>query len=446
MKKIISALTLAVSLWTMADAYNVETAVQNCIDDVVALQQWPWANTVTVTFKVSGLEATNAVDVALTGVIEGTEIEIPPSAVKGLTRGLIPGGYSVSFNPMDVPALVERKAVSKFQVRVVPTLSAIDPTEPLYLIVDLESGTHQYLSRLDILSGAYGAYERHPAWIQGCSALNDCLIWTGVTADNAYRTTKLVLRRIPAGTFTMGSPSDEVERYSNEDRHQVTLTKDHWIGVFECTQKQYELIMGSNPSGNKGDRRPVEKVTYQAIRGNDAGAKWPNSSDVDADSFLGKLRAKTGLALDLPTEAVWEYACRAGTTTSLYTGENLTDATTCPNLAEVGRYGKNQNDAVGGYNAGATTVGSYKPNAWGLYDMLGNIQELCLDWWMNNLGTAATTDPVGGTRNSSNPLIVRRSGSWYDSAKKCRAAYREYIGSGGAYNFIGFRIALPIVE
>ncbi|MCL1921077.1 MAG: InlB B-repeat-containing protein [Kiritimatiellaeota bacterium] len=220
-----------------------------------------------------------------------------------------------------------------------------------------------------------------------------------------YKTTKLVLRKIPKGTFTMGSPTSELGRSDNwnvgyddewgwEEQHHVTLTQDFYIGIFEMTQKQYELVMGTNPSvvssvvANEGDTQPVENVSYNDIRGVSQGAQWPTNNQVDASSFMGKLRAKTGLTFDLPTEAQWEYACRAGTTTALNSGKNLTDEDLCPNLDELGRYYFNWSDGKGSFLFygfemplyGHTKVGMYKPNAWGLYDMHGNVSEWCLDW------------------------------------------------------------------
>ena len=257
-----------------------------------------------------------------------------------------------------------------------------------------------------------------------------------------YKTTKMVLRKIEPGTFTMGSPDSELGRSSREAQHEVTLTNAYYIGVFETTQKQYELIMGSNPSYYEGDARPVASVSYNMLRGSDKGATWPVSYDVDETSFFGKLRSKTNLILDLPTEAQWEFACRAGTTTALNSGKNLSDEDKCDEMAEVGRYGYNQNDGKGGYTNAYTTVGSYLPNAWGLYDMHGNVFEWCLDWYQGNLGSDAVTEPLGTSWGTDRVL---RGGSWGDDAYICRSANR-YI-SYFSYPFIGsssygFRVVL----
>ena len=271
-------------------------------------------------------------------------------------------------------------------------------------------------------------------------------------SDDTCRTTELWLRRIPKGTFTMGSPKDEVGRGSNETRHQVTITEDFYIGVFEITQKQYSLIYGSNPSYYKGDTRPVESVFYSTIRGtgSTAGAGWPAYGHaVDEDSFLGKLRAKTGQTFDLPTEAQWEYACRAGTTNALNTGRNLTSTGRDSAMDEAGRYDYNRNDGKGGYSYYHTKVGSYLPNAWGLYDMHGNVYERCLDWWNRDLGSSAVTDPRGPNSGSDR---VMRGGSWDSSAQYCRSAYRDgqypsNLNSHSYYYYYGFRVVLlPNVE
>ena len=300
--------------------------------------------------------------------------------------------------------------------------SPVDPppvvTNRLYVVIDLSEGTNaasfaiSYLD--DVPEGG----------------------WT-----EEYKTTKLVLRKVEAGKFTMGSPEDELGRNDNEVQHEVTLTKPFFAGVFEVTQKQYELIMGNNPAYYQGDSRPVERVSYNMLRGTDKGAAWPANNEVDSDSFFGILRAKTGLNFDLPTEAQWEYACRAGTTTALNSGKNLSDDKKCDEMAEVGRYWHNGGGDEGddGKYFAHTKVGSYLPNAWGLYDMHGNVCEWCLDWWGDWNGDPAT-DPKGNTDGIKRVL---RGGSWIDRyAHECRSAYRSHGNTVNNYSEFGFRVFL----
>ena len=259
--------------------------------------------------------------------------------------------------------------------------------------------------------------------------------------NDICRTTELWLRWIPKGTFIMGSPESELGRYSDETQHEVTLTQDYYIGVFECTQKQWELVMGSNPSYYKGDCRPVDNVSYNMIRGTgaQAGSGWPRYGHaVDVTSFMGRLQEKTGLIFDLPTEAQWEYACRAGTTTPFNSGNKLTSISLYSAIMdEMGRYYGNQSDGKGGYTSGHANVGSYLANDWGLYDMHGNVYEWCLDWFDLNNETASKADPVGSTTGSYRMI---RGGSWGDDAPYCRSAYRSaYYPSGSSYYF-GFRV------
>ena len=248
--------------------------------------------------------------------------------------------------------------------------------------------------------------------------------------DDACKTTELWLRYVPAGKFRMGSPESEYGRGSREVAHQVTLTKGFYIGVFEMTRKQYELITGGDPSGSDAETYPVVNVTFNSLRGTDKGAKWPQNDEVDEASFMGIIRAKTGLRFDLPTEAQWEYACRATTSTAFNNGKNLDDADL--NLPEIAYYQENA--------GGARKVGSLKPNKWGLYDMHGNVWEWCLDWYYDNLGTDDVVDPVGLMTGNQKTL---RSGSFNDEASACRSAYRAHTETDHNMDRLGFR---PVIN
>jgi formylglycine-generating enzyme required for sulfatase activity len=292
-----------------------------------------------------------------------------------------------------------------------------------YLVIDLSGGTNATTYPV--------SYYRSLADLPG---------GVGVNSD-AYKTTNMVFRRIPTGTFIMGSPTNELGRedgWGDEPQHQVTLTQPFYIGVFEVTQKQWERVMGTWPSyfnnASYRDARPVEQVSYSMIRGASAGAGWPATNSVDTDSFMGRLRARTGKVFDLPTEAQWEYAGRAGTTTALNSGKNLTDLYQCPNISEIGRYwynggsGWSQSGGTGDTSVGTAKVGSYLPNAWGLYDIHGNVWEWCLDLYLAHEGSGR----------------VVRGGGWSYPASYCRVAYRSSTYPDFANFDLGFRVALPL--
>ena len=302
----------------------------------------------------------------------------------------------------------------------------------LYLVIDLSGGTNAASYPISYLDA-----EPQGGW------------------TDEYKTTKLVLRRIQPGTFTMGCETTEKGCHDDSDAvpHEVTISQPFYIGVFEVTQKQYELVTGIKPSyfSNSScyEARPVEQVSWNKIRGNSSTYNWPGSSEVDSSTFMGKIRAKTGITtFDLPTEAVWEYACRAGTTTALNSGKNLTSAQRDANMAEVGRYWYNGEQWYMSYSPSSTVVlgtakvGSYQPNAWGLYDMHGNVSEWALDWYQSrsSFTASAVADPVGPPSGSCRVL---RGGSWRTtSASYCRSASRGCDNPSREYDgiHIGFRL------
>ena len=327
----------------------------------------------------------------------------PPSVPLDIPLRNVPEGFAPY--PVQADAAIDRGLVG--------TPGSDAPAE--YLVIDLSGGT---------------AAETFPA--RQTATPPDL-------GDDTCRATELWLRKILPGTFVMGSPDDEPGRgKSREVYHQVTLTTPFYMGVFPVTQKQYALVTGNDPSSFKGDTRPVEMVNFRMIRGRNLGPRWPLDNQVDADSFMGVLRQKSGLVVDLPTEAQWEYACRAGTETAFHNGKGVT-GNVCPNMAETGRYRGNMGDGRGGYE-NHTKVGMYQPNAWGLYDMHGNVSEWCLDRWVSNLGCGPAIDPVGGGGEADAKLRALRGGSWNDGAGPCRAAYRVVGDALCCVSFYGFRV------
>ena len=263
-----------------------------------------------------------------------------------------------------------------------------------------------------------------------------------------YKTTNLVLRRIPGGVFAMGSPTNELGRGTDEPLHAVELTKDYYVGVFEVTQKQWERVWGTWPSyfsnATCRDSRPVEQVSYNDIRGTAAGTNWPADGNVDTNSFLGRLRTKTGLSVDLPTSAQWERACRSGTTNALNSGHDLTNVAADVRMDAVGRYiynGGMEYASTGTTAVGTAAAGSHAPSPWGLYDAHGNVWEWCLDWYESSpAGTLDPTGPATGIRR------VLRGGAYFENAGTCRSANFRGNGLVPSYreNNAGFRLALTL--
>lgn len=303
---------------------------------------------------------------------------------------------------------------------------------PRYVVIDLSSGAEstEYPVRFSVV---------------GPNLSND-----------VCRTIELWLRLVPPGEFWMGSPTDELGRNDNEDLHHVTLTKPFYIGVFEVTQKQYELVMGEKcgyfSSSENADVRPVEKIAWDGrIRGDVS----PTSTTIDSNSFCGKVRARSGLAqLDLPSEARWEYACRAGTMTALYNGRNLTSTVADEGLSRIAGYEanchNNRNYNGSSVLVGTRKVGSFDPNALGLYDMLGNVNEWCLDSAGYSgygipgihLGTEELVDPATSDYLWSHisAAFWVRGGTWRNEACRLRSAFRAYFGGSGLADDTGFRV------
>jgi formylglycine-generating enzyme required for sulfatase activity len=230
---------------------------------------------------------------------------------------------------------------------------------------------------------------------------------------------KLVL--IPKGIFMMGSPESEEDRDKNDEtQHEATISKDYFLGLYEVTQAQYEKVMGKNPSyfqgaivGNENANLPVEKISWD-----DAVEFCKKLSDLPEEKKAGRLYR-------LPTEAEWEYACRAGSNTvfSFDDEEGL--------LPEYGWFDRNSSNRT-------HTVCLLEPNAWGLYDMHGNVWEWCSDRY-GEYPKGAVSDPTGPEVGSDRVL---RGGGWSNGAANCRSANRDRNDPSDRNDGIGFRVAL----
>ncbi|WP_372369706.1 formylglycine-generating enzyme family protein [Candidatus Uabimicrobium sp. HlEnr_7] len=225
-------------------------------------------------------------------------------------------------------------------------------------------------------------------------------LWMAFT----YKNVRQVMRWITPGTFMMGSPEMEEGRYENEVQHQVTISKGFWLGETVCTQELWKAVMGDNPSEFESDNNPVETVSWD-----------------ECNAFMKKLNEEVlEFELCLPTEAEWEYACRAGTMTAFSFGESIT---------------KKQANYEG---KSTVEVKSFACNNWGLYEMHGNVWEWCSDWY-DEYDISITTDPTGAIRGS---YRVLRSGSWGDSSGRVRSAARSGFVPVNRGDFIGFRFCL----
>ena len=225
--------------------------------------------------------------------------------------------------------------------------------------------------------------------------------------DPVVNSVGMVLVPIPAGEFQMGSPESEKGRRPRETQHLVKITKAFYLGAYEVTQEQYGKVMGKNPSVSKGENKPVENVSWN-----------------DAIDFCGKLSKQEGVEYRLPTEAEWEYACRAGTTTAYSFGDDDSQ------LKKYAWYSFNSN--------GTHAVGQKLPNAWGLYDMHGNVWEWCQDWYGDYGNEKVVIDPIGA---ASGKCRVLRGGAFHFQPGGVRSASRGIYLPAYRVDDIGFRLA-----
>ncbi len=364
MKKMLFAMCcLAMTSWLAA-----ELAVRN----IKVQQRWPWNGLVDIDYEVVCSDANADVYVYFSGIDKDLNKRLKMTSITG--EG------------------ANNQPVKAGRHRVTWDMSADEPylhTTAFALHIELAQGSGIYMV-INLTNPDGSIPEKYSVtYTQEPPNLN----------NDACRTRELWLHFIPPNSSAVTG---------------VNVDYGYYMGIFEVTQKQYQLVMGNNPSYYKnGDGFPVDQVTYNNIRGSSEGSHYPNDNRVDADSFMGRIRAKTGLNADLPTQMQWEYACRAGTTTN-----------------ETNAVGKTQNEVAWYWDnrEGASSqhkVGLKAPNAWGCYDMLGNMIEFCRDWY-----------------NNSNSGRALRGGRWGGSASESTVLYGYSWSPSSTNTYHGFRLAV----
>lgn len=383
--------TMKTVMAVLFGSFVLGAAADPTISDVVVRQRWPWSRLVDIEYVLT-CDDTQRVDIAVAAKNGSTTLTLPTDiqSLSGDLYGVASGFRRIVWDP--TRSAYTNEPLVLFQVELVPKPSQ-------YMIVDLTKSL-----------GEDGQITYRDDWGPWIEATNDM-----------YKSDKLVLRRIPAGSFKMGDTGES-----------VTLTNDFYVGVFEVTQKQWYHVMDNAwplSTQNVGTviSAPVAYETYNHIRGastDTPAVNWPNTGSlVRPDSFMGKLRTQTGIdTFDLPTEAQWEYACRAGTTTVFNDGDSTANVVgdnsgtnVWLNAIAVYRWNPLYRDMNG-----ITDVGVLKPNRWGLYDMHGGVYEWCLNW--NSSSVSSGIDPAGVT---SGNYRVLRGGSYRVYAYECTATYRR---------------------
>ena len=404
------------------------------ISDVIVRQQWPWSTDVKVEYKVTGV--TTPVDVSVTAFNGARQLDATnlASAMTGDRFGISESGaYSFTIDPVKAFG-TDRIALGDFRVRLSLSASATNINEVIYKVFDLSTGACTDLSRADFYNGKVesGDFVTNFADIGSgfTTSLDDVFIWTGVTNNIKYKTTHLVMRKIPAAnvTWTMGAPASERWKSDkdqiadgSETNHLVRLTSDYYASVFEVTQKQYFLVKNANYANAAEQER--EEADILPETGMNPG---------QAKQFASAFSTRSGESFALLTDAQWEFACRAGTTTALYSGFNV-------NPAAFWSGGDSHVNEIAWYSANSGTqthaVGCKAPNAFGLYDMLGNVNEWTQDYYCNGATYVATfgagwqpgdvvVDPQG-LQTSESVEYTSRGGRYNHTALYHRSAVRQ---------------------
>ena len=420
MKKTIIALSFA----ALSAALSAAT-----VESVLVRQMWPWSTDVMVEYTLVGV--TDPVDVSITAWNGSTMLDSSKIS-KALTKtgelfGVSSSGvHSFTFDPVAAFG-ASSVAMGDFRVQLSVAPSTANMSEVVYKIVDLISPyTVTDVTRGELLNGKYGTYATAYSEIDSefSTTLSDVIIWTGVTNSTEYLTDKMVFRKIPAGgkSYMMQEGNSAVNSGAGV---QVSFSNDFYISVFEVTQKQYNNFFNISPYETVPElpsMRAHTAVRPKWIR----PQKWnaANAGGIHAistvDTLCGKMQNLIGLLFDAPTEAMWEYACRAGTTGELYTGDNTHTASGSDSHAlKIMRANIGSDEATAGLDKNSAIPGQYLPNAYGLYDMLGNVQEPCLDANCSVGNLPGGMNPIASstgenmTAQTASDYTLTLRGGWY---------------------------------
>ena len=419
MKRLLAIAFSSMALAGFADAFTVT--------DVSARQRWPWNGLVDVDFTIGGASVADLFKVDVEATYDGGTTKLyARTYLEEPLRG--PGYNRITW---DLAADYPELKVDDLQVAVTitPLSRAQTDSQDVYMVIDLSGGPNA--TRYPV---------RYTTTAPTLVPTNDLV----ACAADPNRTTKLWLKRVKSNTFPFGGTTNGNHGEGEFKAHLSPF----YIGIFELTQRQWNLVMGTWPSqfSNETYRaaRPVEMINYVDVIGHN---NWPNDKTVSADSFVGKMRARTGIAtLNLPTEAQWEDVARAGATGSEYANAN------------TGRYDTNAG-SPSTYNedptVGTALVGSYRANSWGFYDCYGNVMEMCLDAYASYAdlrtlygydGTTPVDDPIGPSTHSTARYHATRGGSFFNSNSRSSSYDRLYCNNstmtGTRDRRIGMRVAV----
>ena len=435
------------------------------INQVIVRQQWPWSTDVKVEYQLDGVDASHPVDLTVTAYNGDTLLptENLRSAIKGDLYGITEEFGEFYIDPVAAFGS-ERIGMTKFKVRLAASDSASNINEVIYRVYCLTNTTYRDITKKEILNGKFGTYETDYSKFGSnfSTPWSDVVVWTAVTNDLKYMTTHLVMRKIPATNqvWHIGGGSGTYDF----PQHWVKLTEEYFIGVFPITVEQHRLMTnGLNASSSpltEADALPQGSMNMTYTRGtrtpgtsaslysmvNHEPVFWPTNSyvhDVCGVSVLGKMRNSFHIDFDLPSDAQWEVACRAGNSGDiLYNGKALSKA----NSEELGWITSNSGGVL-------HRVGLKAPNPFGLYDLYGNVAEVlpCLENPdQTDKGETADNprvDPLSARSAGKDSATIKRGGSAtmpYTLANSfSRCNWYSWSQDDSYTTIIGYRVVVP---